>query len=435
MDGEELGLIEDSSGDGGASSGVAEEESSGQETSTEGQEETEGEGQEQGAEGERESEEGERGRTDRALPTHLRRAIREFVAGNQEFAEKYPRLERQLTAALFKAQQSDRMGGLQALRTASELLETHGGAQGITAMAEEVEAGKMLQEGINQGDPVFIDVWSREAPDGFKAAGRPYLEKLASVDPIEFDRVISLPMVQTLARCGVWDTMGDLKAAIAGERWEEIQKFYGQLETYFRNLQDYASRTKAPDPLKGQKDELAQERQQFQQERTKAWYGGVRTEVNNQMMSEVNRLLRQELAGKKLRVETANRIRRQINDDLAEAVNSAPGYADRYKAVLSSHDHQKAVRFIVAAARQKAPAVIKRVLRDFNLSGGNATGVGTTRRVGSGGNRGAGTSSVVAGRPKTADVDFGRTDKTAWLGSMTLGHGEAWLKNGKKAKW
>jgi|SRR5215472_3163321 len=434
MDGEELGLIEDSSGDGGASSGVAEEESSGEETSTEGQEETEGEGQEQGGEGERESEEGERGAT-RALPTQLRRALREFVSGNPEFAQKYPRLERQLTAALFKAQQSDRMGGLQALRTASELLETHGGAQGITAMAEEVEAGKMLQEGINQGDPVFIDVWSRESPEGFIAAAPAILEKLHALNPIAFDRTIAPPMVGVLERSGVWNTLGDLKAAIAGERFEDVQKFFSQLENYFRNLQDYASHTKAPDPLKGQKDELEQERQQFQQERTKAWYGGVRTEVNNLMMSEVNRLLRQELAGKKLRVETANRIRKQINEDLAEAVNTAPGYADRYKSVLSSHDHQKAVRFIVAAARQKAPAVIKRVLRDFNLSSGNAMGVGTTRRVGSGGNRGAGTSSVVAGRPKTADVDFARTDKTAWLGSMTLGHGEAWLKNGKKAKW
>jgi hypothetical protein len=156
----------------------------------------------------------------------------------------------------------------------------------------------------------------------------------------------------------------------------------------------------------------------------------VRTDVNTQVMAYTNRLLRQELAGRKLRVDTANRVRKQINEDLAAAVNTAPGYADRYKAVMGQGDHGRAVGFIVAAARQKLPLIIKRVLRDFNLGG--KPGVTGMRRIGGGG--GPRTGTTVAGRPKTADVDFTRTDKATWLGSLTS-HGEAWLKNGKKARW
>lgn len=429
MDGEELGLLGGESGD---STEVAEDESGGgiggEETPIEGEAEAEAEGQ---GEGEQQTEE-DRGAT-RALPTQFRKAFREFIAGNPDFAQKYPRMERQLTAALFKAGQADRMGGLQALRTASELLESHGGAEGIAQLAEEREASQMMQEGIAKGDPVFIDVWSQESPDGFKSAARPYLDKLAALDPVAFDVAISNPMVKTLIRSGVFETMGDLKAAIAGEKFEDIQKFYGMLENYFRALQDYASRAKAPDPLRSQRDELDQERQEIANERTKTFYGGVRNEVNNQMMAMINRVLRQELAGRKLQVSTANRIRKQINEDLAEAVNTSPGYADRYKSVISSREHEKAVRFIVAAARQKAPGVIKRVLRDFNLTG-TASPAGI-RRVATGGGRSPGTGSVVTGRPKTSEVDFRRTDKTAWLGSLTLGHGEAYLLNGKRAKW
>jgi hypothetical protein len=427
MDGEDLGLIEDAAGGAaGAETEVAEEEPSGEETAIEGEKETE---TEEPGEGEGQQEEGER--ASRALPTQLRKALREFVTGNPEFAQKYPRLERQLTAALFKAQQSDRLGGLQALRAANELMEAHGGREGIAEMAEQVEASNMMQEGIHKGDPVFIEVWARESPEGFAAAGRPYLDKLQQINPVGFDRAISKPLVDTLTRGGVFSSWGELKAAIAGERFAEIQRHFQALDDYWRGLHDYASRSSAPDPLKGEREEFDQERQEFQNERVKAWYGDVRSEVNNQMMAMVNRLLRQELAGKKLRVETANRLRKQINEDLAEAVNTAPGYKERYEAVLKARDHGKAVRFIVSSARQKVPSVIKRVLRDFNLAGGTT---GTVRRVAAGGSRGVG-SSVVAGRPKTADVDFGRTDKTAWLGSLSLGHGEAWLKNGKRAKW
>ena len=326
------------------------------------------------------------------------------------------------------------MGGVQNLRAANELLEAHGGTEGIAQMAEQIEASEMMQDGINKGDPVFIDVWAQQSPDGFKAAARPFLDRLAATDPVAFDVAISDPMVRTLARCGVFDLMGDLKAAIAGEKFEDIIKHFGSLENYFHNLRDYASRAKAPDPLKGERETLDQERQEIANERVKTFYGGVRNEVNNQMMAHINRILRQELVGRKLRVDTANRIRKQINEDLAAAVNTAPGYADRYKAVINSRNHEQAVRFIIAAARQKAPNVIKRVLRDFNLAGGTSSQGGVRRAAPGGGSR-TGTSSVVTGRPKAGDVDFNRTDKTAWIGSLTLGHGEAWLKNGKKAKW
>ncbi|HEX8797365.1 MAG TPA: hypothetical protein VF772_02070, partial [Terriglobales bacterium] len=118
-------------------------------------------------------------------------------------------------------------------------------------------------------------------------------------------------------------------------------------------------------------------------------------------------------------------------------VNTAPGYAEKYKAMMNAGDHQRAVQFIVANVRQKLPQVIKRVLRDFNLGGGQrlAGGGGPRRVAGGGGPRGH-SGTTVTGRPKTSEIDFTRTDKASYLASIGEGrHGQAWRKDGKIAKW
>jgi len=429
MEGEELGLIEDESGTGVEESGEGSEEEI---TEGEGEGEPEGEGGEEGEEDQGEPE-GGRGAT-RALPTELRRALRDINAISPEFAKKFPRLERQLSAALFKAGQADKLGGLPQLRAARELLESHGGPERIAEMAEEVEASRSLQEGMQQGDPVLLDVWSREHPDGFKSMVGPAIEKLESLDLAAHDRALSGPMYKTLDRCGVIGTCNDLGTAIASENFDEIQKHFGALKNFLRELNAFSKQVKAPDPLKADRERLEVERGEIQTERQKTFYGGVRTEVGTSTIALINRALRSELAGRKLQVSTANRLRKQINEDLAAAVNTAPGYAEKYKAVMKANDHQRAVNFVVQNARQKIPLVVKRVLRDFNL-GAKSAARGTVRRPAGGGVRLGGTgSSVVNGRPKTADVDFTRTDKARYL-SQLGGHGEAYLRSGKLAKW
>lgn len=426
-DAEELGLIEDEAG-----SGVPEGEGNGEEEVPETETPDEGEG---GGEEEAPDEEGEPGaaaRAARTLPGELRKALRELNSRDPEFGKRFPRLEQKLTTALYKAGQADKLGGLQALRGAAELLETHGGVEGIREMAEEVEATRMMEEGFQQGDPVLIDTWSKEYPDGFKLLVGPAIEKLEALDLAAHDRAISGPMYKALDRCGVVGTVRDLETAIAGERLEEIQKHFGALKQFLVELRQFATRAKAPDPLKADREKLEQERSEIQTERQKTFYSGVRTNVNTQVMAYTNKLLRQELAGKKLRLETANRVRKQINEDLAAAVNTAPGYSEKYKAMMATGDHNRATQFIVTNARQKLPMVVKRVLRDFNLGGRPTPGV---RRMGGGGGGARGTA-IVAGRPNTADIDFTKTDKATWLAMKSNNtHGSAWLKSGKQAKW
>lgn len=431
-DAADLGLIEDPGGTepGGEEGGSGEEEIE----VPEGEGETPPEGEEGGEEGgERE---GEREPAGRPLPLDVRKAIRDLVSRDPDFGKKYPRLERQLTAGLYKANEADRLGGIPKLRAAVEALEEHGGPQGLREMAEEVEASRTLEEGFRQGDPDLVKHWSEAYPDGFKMLVGPALEKLEQMDLVAHDRALAMPMYKALDRTGVIGTVADLEAAIAGEKFEDIQKYFGSLKKFLLDLREYAGRAKGPDPLKGERDKFAQEKNEFASERDAAFRGDVQNTVNGQIMGTVNKLLRQELAGRKLQLNTANRIRKQINIDLQDALraharNPATGYASRYTALKDAKDHDRLANLIAGAARAKLPLIVKHVLRDFNL-GRSAAGGGVRRSAGGG--RGTGTSSTVAGRPKTADIDFTKTDKSTWLATMST-HGTAWLKSGKQAKW
>jgi hypothetical protein len=427
-DAEDLGLLEDDSGisgepEEGPGPDEIEEESPAETPAeeTEGAEETEEQG----------PREDDRAAA-RSLPTQLRKALREFIAGNPEFGKANPRLERQLSAALFKSQQTDRYGGLQTLRAAAETVEQHGGPQAIAEMAEEVEASRLMDQGFRDGDPVLVSTIAEQYPDGFKLIVGPAIAKLESMDLAAHDRAISPAIVRTMERCGVYGTLADLETAIAGERFEDIVKHQGALKQFFRELRSFATQAHAPDPLKADREKLQQERSEVQKERTSTFYGGVRSQVSNEVMGYTNRLLRQELAGRKLTVGTANRVRKQINEDLAHAVNTADGYTAKYNAVMAQADPDHAVKFITSAARAKLPLVVKKVLRDFNIAGRNGGGTTLRRTAGSGGERGS--SSTVAGRPRTSEVDFTRTDKATYLSSIGR-HGTAYLKNGKQAKW
>jgi hypothetical protein len=305
-------------------------------------------------------------------------------------------------------------------------------------MAAELEQWNELDRGFENGDPKVVDGWIKDYPAGFRSLLPVAIEKLDATDMKAHDAAVSPSMWKIFDRCGVLTTMGALEAAIAAlepEKAKEVLKEFGLLKGFFGDVRQLAVKAKSPDPLAADRQRLNEEREGVQGERDKMFYGSVRQDVNGQIMSKMNQLIRQELAGAKVKLSVANRLRKEINGELARQVNSAKGYSERYKAVMSAGDKDRAVRFIVAAANAKLPGVVKALVSEFNLrrpSRTNSSGDrGGERRMGDGGKG----SRVVSGRPKTSEVDFTRMDQARWLGMVQRGHGEAPLKSGKVAKW
>lgn len=433
MDGEDLGLID--------GSGTEEEVLENEEQFVEGEEgggdegaEHEPAGDEGGEEGDQELEEGDRRPAPRTnLPLELRKALR----ANPEIAKQFPKLEKQLTGALFKATTVDRLGGVQKFREYAELLEAHGGPEGVQQAVEELNNWRALDQGFERGDPKILDGWVKDYPQGLKRLLGPAIERVEQMDLASHDQTLSVPMWKTLDRCGVISTIQALEGAISANKIEDVAKEFKLLKGFFLELRQMATKAKSPDPLAGDRQALDEERQGMAEEKKRTFYGTVRQDVNTQVTQRMNKLIRQELGATKIKLSVANRLRKAITAELASSVNSANGYAEKYNAVMSTNDRERAVRFISSAAFAKLPTVVRQLVAEFNLkrSAGNGTNGASAGRRASGTERsGRDRPSVIQGRPKTSEVDFTRTDKATWLATMH-GHGQAWTTSGKLAKW
>lgn len=444
LDGEELGLLEDDGGTGDET--LSDEPEGGDESDLEGGDDEGGAGDEgEGGEGgEDELSEGDRGgrRTDaKTLPLQVRKALKAAAAANPDFAKQFPRLEKDISSALFKVGQVNSLGGVQKFQALADLVEAHGGEEGIASAMEELEAGRQLEDGFRRGDPAVVDGWAKDYPAGFKSLIRPALAKLESMDRDGYSQQMADPVWRFLDDHGVVQTFNALETALAaaGDAGKPALAELGKIKSWLGNLRGLATRANSPDPLKNDRDALSTREQELEAERTKMFYGSVRQDVNGQVTAQMNRIIRSALGGAKLKMETANRLRKEINSELARVVNSNKDYQTRYNAIMKSGDKDRAVRFIVQNAAAKLPGVVKQLIREFNLKpGGGKLGVRHgVRKPGAGGgsDRGGGGNNTVMGIPKTLDVNFQRTDKARFLAMKAAGRGEAWLLNGKLAKW
>jgi hypothetical protein len=432
MDGEELGLLDGTGTEepGGGDESFIEE--------TPGDEGGEPSGADESGEPSREEdapdESGSRAIV-KVEPLAIRKALREIAQGNPDFAKKFPTLEKAVTTALFKSSQIEKFGGIQAISEAAEALEVHGGLEGIQTMAEENAANLELQHGFERGDPKVIDGWAKDFPAGFKKLIAPAIDKLAELDKEHYTAVASYVLGKIFSEYGVYGAISALGEALTAEKKDDAVKHFNALAKFLTDAKALAANAKSG---RTDRDAELDEREQSIAERDKkAFYGSVRQDVNTAVMFEMNRLIRLGLPkGRKIKVEQANRLRKEINAELSRVVNTQAGYADRYNAVMGARDKDRATRFIVAQARVHLPKVVKQMLAEFNLSTPNSGVRGSSqerRRENGNGNRSEG-ARVIAGRPKTSEIDFTRTDKSRWLATMST-HGTAWLKSGKQAKW
>lgn len=368
-------------------------------------------------------------------PTEVKKGLRELVSQNPEFAKKFPTLEKAVATALFKDARVAQLGGLEKINQLAEAVEVHGGIDGIQEMAEELTISRELEHGFEIGDPKVIDGWATDYPAGFKKLIVPALNKLEKLDDEHFDAVASYITNKIFERTGAYSAIAAIGEALQAQKPEDAVKHFNGLAKLIGTMKTLA--TKATSGRTDRDAELDDREKSIAERDKTAFYGSVRQDVNTQVMSEMNRLIRLSLpAGKQIRVEQANRLRKEINAELMRVVTTKAGYADRYESVMNARNKDRAVRFIVQNVKAVMPAVVKQLLREFNLMGAAAGAGGRgnlQRRAANGGSGGSGGSGTVSGRPKIPDVDFTRTDKAVFIASRE--HGTAWLKSGKQAKW
>jgi hypothetical protein len=373
----------------------------------------------------------------RQMPLDIRKAVREITTQNPDFLKRFPKFEKDITGALFTRQQVESLGGLRSISDVFEKLETYGGIDGIEEMAEDAEASKQLEQGLERGDPAVLAGWAKDYPDGFKRSAIPMLETLEKTDEERFEHVSSWLLSKVFEKFGVFSVASALGKSLSDNKPEDAVKHFNELARFLSDARGIAAKAKS-DPYASRSAELDNREKKLDETDQQNFRAIVRSEVNGKVTSELNRQLREHLRTLKVfKVEsgTANRMRKEINRELQRLVNTDSEYQRRYESVMTSKDRDRAANYVIKAAFRKLPEAIKGVVKDFNLRPSARPGGGGPRRRAAGGSGGDGNNSnSISGVPKTSDVDFTRTPMSTFLATRG-GHGTAHLKNGKVAKW
>ncbi len=364
---------------------------------------------------------------DGAAPKDGRYGPKEFKAHLAKIKEVDPAAAKAFERAYWKVAGVDKLGTTAELTALKEAVELHGGVEALAQMAEEVQAGRALEEGFKKGDPKVIEGWATDYPDGFKKLILPAFERLAKLDSAFHEQAAATVSTKFLENYGVFDAIGQMGEALRNGKTDDAIRLYNDLVgKVFQPMRGLATKA-AENPYKDRETQLDQREQEIAEKDKKAFYGSVRSEVNSKMTTAINQELAKQLRGRKLDLEMGNRVRSEVNEEIRRMVAALPGYAQRYESALGSKDQAKAVEFIVRNASGQVSKAVLTTLKYRNLLNGNGARPAAKPAPK------AGTPQAVVGRPNIADVDFGRTDKATFLGSRM--HGTAWLKNGRQAKW
>jgi hypothetical protein len=364
---------------------------------------------------------------DTEAPKDGRYGSKEFKADFAKIKAIDPAAAKAFERAYWKVAGVDKLGTTQELTALKEAVELHGGVEALSQMAEEVQAGRQLEQGFKAGDPKVIEGWATDYPDGFKKLMLPALDRLERLDPKFHEQVVGTAATKFLENYGVFDAIGQMGEALRGGKTDEAIRLYNDLVgKVFQPMRGLATKS-TTDPLASEREKIESERQELASEKKTQFYGSVRGEVNQQVGRAMNAELGKLLRGRKLDAEMGNRVRSEVTSEIKQLLTSQADYAKRYETIMGAGDRDKAIKFIVDNATRNMSKAVQTVLKYRNLLNGN--GARPAARPAPK----PGAPQTIAGRPNIADVDFGRTDKATFLGSRT--HGTAYLKNGKTATW
>jgi hypothetical protein len=377
----------------------------------------------------------------------LRKVLRELATNNPDLAKNFPRLEKDVTAALFSRGEVDKLGGIRVVSDVIERVEALGGMEKINEDYEELEAGRQLEQGLERGDPAVIAGWAKDFPDGFQRSVLPMFEQLEKLNDERAEEVGAAIFTRMAEKFGMFNGLAELGSAIQSMKADDpakanAVKLYNDIARFTQQAKTLGAKAKA-NPFAARSEELDRREQSITEKDKAAFRSAVGAEVGTQTIREMNRMLTEKLRDMKIyRVpsRTANRMRANISAEIKRQLSADPSYAREFNRIAATGDRERAIAYVVKSSSRRMAKAIAAVLPDFNLRPTGKTG--GSRRFSSTGqgarNSSGGGNNSVSGVPKTSDVDFNRTDKAYWLGhksSHFTQPGKAYGRDGKIYKW
>jgi hypothetical protein len=429
FDGGADGGLEDPGGDGGGDGGDGDlGDGQGGDQSTEGA----------GADGQGEGDKADA----RYGPKEFREALKTF-----ESTPEGAKFAKQVRADYYATQQLKQMepGGLPAIREKYALIESVGGAEGLTTLQERVQQTDATDAALAAGDPKALEALGPDFDPGLAKLMPSILDRIMKADPEAYSAALlphlmgglmNSPMVGDLDRMiDVLDAPHlDEKGKIAA-----ITKLLGNIGQWFKANEDRAGKLKTAGSDKGAGD-IAEQRAQLDREtQTAHWDNKIAPRVTTYERTKLEDLFKPYAAKLKLDPAAKADLFDTFKARMKAAGEADPAYMKQMKIYRGQKNPDPATvaNFVKSAINRHGKAVVDGVVkaRYGRFIGGGAkpgvqqAGAKTGAAAGARGAAGTGAVTVVSVKPNPEEIDYRKTsEEDQWKKIYTL-------KDGRKVKW
>lgn len=313
----------------------------------------------------------------------------------------------------------------QEARQARETIDDLGGSEGITKMRGEVADYATELTRMAEGDPQAVEELARDFPKGLAKLTPHAVDKLATVNPTEYERLVSRHMAKAMYDKGFTHSNDRLIELIADGKQEAAIALARSMREWIKTAEQFG-KAPAAAAASDEMSDVEKARQEVATEKANLQSQKVASTVTKTMNGIVEKHLNPLLKGKKLTLSQKQSLARDSFTNISTVLQNKKEYQLRLQALLREGDVNAINRYVGSQVALVAQKSVRQAWADRGFGGG----VQKTRTAGAGGN-GAGGGSVSMGKKPPAD----QIDWTKDRSKMRYMAGEATLKNGKIVKW
>lgn len=315
-----------------------------------------------------------------------------------------------------------------AARDARDLIDSVGGADGITSLQNEATDYARELTAMANGDPGIVDELATDYPGSLPALVGRGLEKLAEINPQAYERMIAKDMANTLRDRGVAHSVERLLELIGDGKQQQAHELATKLMQWIQGVNEFA-KSRPADTQTPEAKALATRQAELDRKESNQFRTRVAESVIRSMNESINKALAPMLKSSKLTPQQRTDLVNSIRTHLSKGFEGNQGYQQRMRALLAEGDFNAIRRYI--SGQLSSDRVSRSVKAVWGLRGFATKPVaGGGRANGGSGGSPAGAVATVATKPQASEIDWKKDP-----GKMRYIRGEATLKTGKVVRW
>jgi len=321
----------------------------------------------------------------------------------------------------------------QEAQQAREIIDDLGGPDGVAAVKQEVNDYAAELTRMSDGDPQAVEDLARDYPDGLVKPTPTALDKMAVINPAEYERTIAKHMSRAMFEKGFTHSADRIIELLGDGKVDQAKALAIEMKKWIDNADRYGKSAPAEDKNKvsAADKKIADADAKLAQISDREQAVAVTKTMDGIILRHLSPLMK----GKTLSREQRQFVVRGIYTEIAGSLKNQKDYQTKLNSLRKEGNPEKTSRYVGSKVAQIAEKLVKKVWAQSGFA--NA---GAARRPGAdkgAQNRGAGSGNarpvVVSKKPTPDKIDWSK-DRSR----MRFMSGEATLLpefGGKVVKW